>query len=161
MMEYYTFEINNEKVGYYEQNDKNDIFYAKAYMLIDGEKIENPFWVKHQDGAILEIKFGTQDWTIFDQPENVYPSSATNLLLQELTHQKFFSYQSYSESKGKIVGELILKRNSNRIEEYDGERLIRYFIQKEGIVVEYGWGGEAKSVRVGSLAEATAGTAFE
>lgn len=160
-MEYYTFEVNAEKVGYYEQSNEDGIFYSKALMVIDGEELVNPFWVKYRDGRVLEIKFGASVWINFDQPEGVYPSSAVNLLLEKLEGRESFSYQSYDEGSGEVGGELVLRTNGDRIEEYSGDHLIRYFVQKDGNIVEYGWGGSAKSVLVGSLEEAKVGTAFE
>ena len=41
-MNYYTFEIDDKKVGYFEYEDKDGVLYQNARIMVDGEKLENP-----------------------------------------------------------------------------------------------------------------------
>ncbi len=160
-MEYFSFEIDGKKVGYYVQQDLNGTFFCNAWMEMGGERFENPFWVRHQDGKILAYKFGDGEYIDFKYAEGVYPTSAFYLLVIWMGEKQEFRYKVLNEGQGKITGEALLKREGMRVQEFIGDQPGRYLILKQGKVQEFGWGGSATSIRVASEEEARKDTPFE
>lgn len=167
-MRYYTFEIEDEKVGYYEEDDSGGVLYACAYMSLDHGEIVNPFWVKHDDGKITAYKCGDGEYQDFDEQHNeqgnVYPSSAVPfLLLQQLNDGDTLDYYSFHEAEGAIEALATLTRTGDKITEtIDGEEQRFFILDSESTSVKtYNWGGAAFSHRVATKEEATRGTAWE
>ena len=152
-MDYFTFEIDGKKCGYYEESDEGGVLYANATMEMQGEKFSNPFWVKYEGDKVLAYKFADGEYIDFKEAENVYPSSATRLLLRKMNEQKkdILAYTFFNEGEGKAGAKITLKRNGKRIEEYTGDKIGRYFVFADDKIVEYCWSGSAKSKRVASL----------
>ena len=48
-MTYYSFLIDDHKVGYFEMDFQQNILYQNAHMTIDGASFDNPFWLKIGD----------------------------------------------------------------------------------------------------------------
>ena len=160
-MDYFSFEIGDQKVGYYEEEDDGSVFYCNALMEMEGEKYENPFWVKYEGTRILAYKFGDGDFIDLDQPAGVYPSAALNILVRGMADGETRTFTSFNEGKGEVVGQGTVTRSGERIEETLDDKPWRYVVLNDaGNIVEYGWGGNALSRKVGSLAEAKADTAF-
>jgi len=160
-MRYFNFEIDNQKCGYYEQSDDGAEFYCNAVMVMNGDAFENPFWIRYEDRRVTAYRFEDGDYIPFDQPEGVYPTSAFSLLLRLMGDRDELTYTAFHEGRGEIAGEVTLRRNGDRIEEFAGDEPARYAVMNGDEVIEYGWGGAARSVRVNSLEEAKAGTVFE
>lgn len=160
-MHYYTFEIDGKKVGYYEEKDDKGVFYSNARMEIGGEVMENPFWIKHENGQVLAYKFGESDFIEFKQESNVFPSSSIPLLLASLKSGEVFTYRSFHEGAGKVEGAATLTKTENKIEEMVNGSLTRYFIMENGKVLTYCWGGTAFSHKVSTKEEALIGTVWE
>lgn len=161
-MRYYTFEIEDEKVGYYEEDDSDGMLYSCAYMALDHGEVVSSFWVKHDNGNITAYKQGDAEYREFNQPENTYPSSAAPfLLLTQLNDGDSLDYYSFHEGEGEIEALATLTRVGDKITEtIDGEEY-RYFIMDGDEVKTYWWGGAAFSNRVASKKEATQGTPWE
>ncbi|MDJ0752960.1 MAG: hypothetical protein QNJ45_05545 [Ardenticatenaceae bacterium] len=160
-MKYFTFEIDGQKVGYYEERDEEGIIFCNAHLVINGQLEENPFWIKYNDALVLAYKVGNGEWVDFDQPPDVYPGSAIKVILKKMGSRKTMTYQHFHERSGQVTANMTLIRRGNRVEEYSGEDLKRYFVLEAGQIIEYGWGGTAKSVLVRNLEEAKIGTPFE
>ncbi len=160
-MEYYTFEIEGEKVGYYEHQNLDGILYSCAYFKMDGHQIVNAFWIKHEDGKVLAIKTGDGEYVEFNQAEDVYPSSAINLIIPLAQPGNPFAYKQYNEGSGEIVGDGLLKRAANRIQETVNGKIARHFILDGEKIIEYCWGVRTFSKAVMSEREAKAGTDWE
>jgi hypothetical protein len=160
-MDYFTFEIDGKKVGYYEEEHKNGVIYSNALFVMEGQQYENTFRIKHQDGKISAYKLGDEAWIDFRQPADVYPTSAIILVLAQMQGKDTFTYTQFHEGDGKPTGKAIMTRNGNRIVETVDGKARRHVVLVDGKVVEYGWGGTAISKRVTSLAEAKAGSPIQ
>jgi len=158
---YYTFEIEGKKVGYYEEKDEDGVLYCNARMEMNGEKFENPFWIKHDMGNISAYKLGDGDYIEFKEKEGVFPSSAISLILSKVKPGTMLTYQIFNEGEGKVTGTATLEMTGNKIEEKMNGKLKRYFIMENGKVKTYCWGGTALSHKVLNKEEATKGTAWE
>lgn len=159
-MEYYTFEIDGEKVGYYEESDDGSTFYCNAIMEMDGQQFENPFCVKYEGDQVVAYKFDDVGYIDFDQEQGVYPTSALNILVKKMHGKDKLEYVRYHESREEVIGPAKLVREGSRITEIIDGKAGRYLVLDDDKVVEYGWGGTAKSKIVNSLEEAKRGTVF-
>ena len=162
-MDYYSFIIDGEKVGYYEVEDRDGILYQNAFMTMNGDSFENPFWVKHQNGKITAYRFGDEDWVNLSTfPANTYPTSAFELLAKRLADGEVFEHGRINEGKGIVTGTARLERKGNTVRELVDGKSGRYLMLDESnAVTEYGWGGSAKSVKVANKTEALEGTTFK
>ncbi len=164
-MDYYTFEIDGKKCGYMECEDKDGVYYTNAFIEMDGEKFENPFWIRCKDDSVIEFKFGdTPIWKqISNYPKNTFPTSALEILVRRLKDGDVLKYNMISEGDDKIQNDIILTRIGNKIQESDnGGNNLRYvIINDKGAVIEYGWGGTAKSIIVSGRDEAIKNTKFK
>lgn len=160
-MDYFTFEIDGQKVGYYEESDGGSEYYMNAFISMDGQLFENPFWIKYDGLKVSAYKYGDVDYIQFDQAEGVYPSSALMILARSLKDGEQLDYQSFHEGRGEVIGPAKLVREGNRITEMVAGKPGRYVVLKDGKPIEYGWGGTAKSSRVEDQEAAIKNTPFE
>lgn len=160
-MDYFTFEIDGKKAGYYEEEQKDGIIYSNALLVIEGNQYENTFRIKHQDGKISAYKIGDEAWIDFNQPAGVYPTSAILLVLAQMQGKDTFTYTQFHEGDGIPKGKAVMTRNGNRIVETVDGKAGRHVVLVDGKVIEYGWGGTAISKRVATLAEAKAGSPIQ
>jgi hypothetical protein len=163
-MDFFTFEIDGEKVGYYEEENKDGIIYSNARLILDGNLYENVFRLKHADGKVIAYALGKEEaegkiaCIDLKQPPGHYPSSAILLVMEAMKGKDTFTYTMFHEGKAQPVGEAVLKRKGNRIVETVNGKPHRYFVVQDEQIIEYGWGGTARSKRVATLAEAKAGS---
>ncbi len=160
-MDYYSFEIAGNKVGYYEQSNEHGILYSNARFSMGGEAMENPFWIKHAQGKVIAYAIEDGAYQAFNQDADVYPSSAINLLLTELADGATKTYRQFNEGAAAIKGTAVLTRNGNKIEEHVDGKLTRYFILADGEVVTYCWGAGVFSHKVASKELAIQGSLLE
>jgi hypothetical protein len=163
-MDYYTFEIDGKNCGYYTADDAEGVFSSNAYIEMQGEKFENPFWIKHNGLVITHFRFGDNvEWIpISKYPEGTFPSSALDLLIKRTKDGAVFKYDQLNEGSGKITKDVQLIRNGNRIEEMINGKVHRYVvIDKNEKIIEYGWGGTAVSKLTTGRDEAIKGTVFK
>ena len=154
-MNYYTFEIDNSKVGYFEYEDKDGILYQKACMTIDGEMREFPFWVKHQGRVVHAYKSGSSEYVELPPESDAVPSSALMLFLDDLPET---SIPVINEGSGEITGEARFVRMGEKIQVMVNGEPDNYFIMDGSRIVEFGWGGTAVSRYVSTREAAVAGT---
>lgn len=163
--QYYTFEIDGAKVGYFVITHVGNEMRSNAVMEIGGERYENPFGIRYGDGDTIEAyRFGDGDWIAFEGFEaDVYPSSALDSVIKGLADGHERTYRMLIEGTGEVKEAVItVKRDGDTITEHHADGTIgRHVVLDGDVAVEYGWGGTAKSVRVDSLKEAKAGTPFE
>jgi hypothetical protein len=161
-MNYYTFEVDGQKAGYYEEDNADGILYSCAKFVVGGHSLENPFWIEHSDSRIDTYKFGEEDYKPFNESPNVYPSSAIALLIPKVKKGQALNFLSFNEGEGKIEGEATLELEGNKIVETVNGKVNRHFIiDDKSNVVTYFWGGTAYSHKVACLEEAVKGTAWE
>jgi len=160
-MNYYTFEIDGEKVGFFEYEDNQGVLYQKASMQIDGQCLEFPFWVKHDGKDILAYKSGDQEFVSLSQEENAIPSSALLLFVNDLEKSPNRSFELINEGTGELVGTVTFTREGNKIQSLVNGVNDNYFVLAGEKIIEFGWGGGAISRWVSTREEAVAGTYWE
>jgi len=161
-MRYYTFEIDGQKVGYYEESNENGILSSNARLVMHGEMYENPFGIMHTNGRVTAYRYGNSDWIEFKEQVDVYPTSALPLILPRVNEGEEYEYTQFIEGQGMIGKRAILKSEGEGVvSEYVEGTLMRRVVIREGVIVEYGWGGSAKSVLCESRTEAIKGTRWE
>ncbi len=161
-MEYYSFIIDGKKIGYFETEYKDGVLYQNAFIEMDGNVFQYPFWVKQVDGTITSFKFGDGDWNkITKYQENAYPTSAFEILAKSLVDGASIEYNIINEGEDLVTGKAKLTRNGNKVSEFINDQEGRYILFNDrDEVFEYGWGGPAKSIRVENKTEAIMDTAF-
>ncbi len=161
-MDYYSFIIDEKKVGYYETEIKGGIYYQNALLVMQGNQVQSEFWVKLVDNKMVSFKYDDSDWVeITKFPENSYPTCALTLLAKEIKDGATLEYQQINEGKNEVTGKAQLKRTGKKVEETVNGKVSRYLIYNDNNeIVEFGWGGTAKSVKVKDKASATLDTAF-
>ncbi len=162
-MRYYTFEIEGEKVGFYEESDHEGVLSSNARMRIGDDTYENLFAVRHSDGRVTAYRIGESDWMPFNQEDDVYPTSAFPLLVTQAARESTLTYRRFHEGKGRIAGSTTLSYDpSTRVvsETVDGS-VARAAHLRDDRIVQYDWGGSARSVLCASKEEAVAGTPWE
>jgi hypothetical protein len=161
-MRYYTFEIDGQKVGFYEESNENGILSSNARMIMQGELFENSFSIKHVAGKVTAYQYGDTEWKDFKEKEGVYPTSALALIVSHVKDSGQFEYTQYIEGQGKIGKKAVLRaEDEGVVNEYIEGKPVRRVVVKEGVIIEYGWGGTAKSEICESKAEAVKGTRWE
>ena len=125
-MDYFTFEIDGKKVGYYEEHDDGSVLYMNAYLELDGETFENAFWVRYHGTRVLEYKFADRDFVQFQQPDDVYPTSAFALVIRKLGEGDELTYRKFHEGRGEVMGAVQVKRNGNTVTEFVAGKIISY-----------------------------------
>ncbi len=161
-MDYYSFIIDEKKVGYYETETKDGIYYQNALLLMQGNQVQSEFWVKLVDNKMVSFKFDDSDWVeVAKFPGNSYPTCAFALLAKEIKEGATLEYQQINEGKNQVTGTAQLKRTGKKVEETVNGKISRYLIfNDKNEIVEFGWGGTAKSVKVKDKDSATLGTVF-
>ena len=159
---YYTFEIDGKHVGFYEESDVGGELLMNARMEIDGEAYENPFGIRHVDGRVTTWRVGDSDWRDFNEAEGVYPGSALPLLAPRALENGSFTYTPFHEGRGEVDQPATLEHRGDGVvvEIIDGEPGRRVVFEGDTIV-EYGWGGTARSVLCDSREDAVRGTRWE
>ena len=163
-MDYYSFEIDGKKCGYYQTENKNGIISMNAFFEMDKEEFENPFSVKYVGEKIIEYKFGdSEKWeTLETFPPNTFPSSAFDLLVGRLKDGQSLIYDKLSEGDKKITKNVKLIRKGGQVVEIIEGKVTRYAVLGDNDkIIEYGWGGTAKSKLVLSRDEAIKDTNFK
>ncbi len=154
-MNYYTFEIDGSKVGYFEYEDKDGILYQKACMSINGEHHESPFWVKHRGTTVHAYKSGCGEYIDLPSESEAVPSSALMLFLASLPDS---GISVINEGSGEIAGEANFVCVGEKIQVVVNGEPDNYFILDGTRIVEFGWGGTAVSRYVPTREAAVAGT---
>ena len=163
-MDYYSFEIDGKKCGYFQIENKGGIIASNAFIEMDNEKFENPFWVKYVGEKIIEYKFGdSEKWESLESfPANTYPSSALELLVGRLKDGESLTYDMLSEGDKKVKKDVKLIRKGAQVDEIIEGKIKRYVVLGDkGKIIEYGWGGTAKSKLVSNREEAVQDTNFK
>ena len=163
MTSYFTFEIDGERVGYYEESESDGEVVSNARMVIEGEAYENPFGIRHRDGRVTAYRFGDSDWIDFDEAEDVFPTSALPLLVSRALATGELRYVQFLEGEGRVGEEARLEAGEDGViqESVAGRLGRRVVVGDDGIVIEYGWGGTAISRRCASREDAVKGTRWE
>jgi hypothetical protein len=161
-MDYYTFILDGKPSGYFEIEDKDGVIYSNAFIHMGNDKFENPFWVKYAGETITEFKFGDEKWRkLSDYPANSYPTAAFEILIRRIKDGADFTYDQITEGNNQITHGVIIKRVGNRYTEWVGGKSGRYIVTNPASkIIEYGWGGTAKSLLSESREQAMAGSGF-
>jgi hypothetical protein len=153
-MQYYDFTIDGDRVGYFEIEQRPGVLYMNARFLIEGEKRENPFWIRHVDERPREVKAGESKWQRV--PDGTYPTSAYPFVLRAGLSR----YRAFVEGTGHFE-DRELRSEGGLLVEYSGERVTRKFGMQGDLITYICWGGSAESRLVDSKSEAVRGTVFD
>lgn len=153
-IQYYTFTIDGQRVGYFEVDERPERIYMNAKMVVGGARQENPFTLQLEDGRATHVRLGDGDWQRV--PERAYPTSAYLLVLRAGLPR----YRAFIEGTGEIEDRTI-RSEEGLLVEYANARIVRKFQIERGQVVYISWGGTAESHLVGSKKEAVWGTVYE
>lgn len=159
-MDYYTFEIDGTQVGYFEMENKEGLLYQNAFVALEGERFENPFWVRHAEGAILAYRFGEEEEVRFTHPADVIPSSALCLFVSQVSQEQPFAFRLLNEGTGQIVGPATMQRAGNVVQVHLGDQLGNRFVEDGEGFTEIGWGGTTVSRLVTDKRAAVANTVW-
>lgn len=153
-MQYYDFTIDGDRVGYFEIEERPGVLYLNARMLIEGEKQENPFWVRHVDERPIDVRVGGSQW--HRVPRGSYPTAAYPFVLR----RGISRYTAFIEGSLELE-ERELRSEAGLVVERSRERIVRRFGVRGQLITYICWGGTAESRLVGARSEAVRGTAFE
>ncbi len=153
-MRYYDFSIDGRRVGYVEVEETLDQIYMNARMVLEGERHENPFWIRILAGRPTEVRRGEREWQAV--PVGTYPTSAYLLVLRA----GLSKYRAFDEGSA-MVEDREMRNEDDLLVEYVGTKVCRAFRIEDGDVVYISWGGAAESRLCASRTEAVRGTPFE
>ncbi|SHI55291.1 hypothetical protein SAMN02745181_0372 [Rubritalea squalenifaciens DSM 18772] len=159
-MNYYSFEIDGVKVGYFEYEDRDGILYQRACLAVNGERQEFPFWVKYLGTTISAYKSGNGDYVSLPGDSEAVPSSALMLFLDKICTGDDLRLPVINEGSGEISGEASFIREGDKIQVLLDGKPDKHFILQGGRIVEFGWGGQAVSRLMPSKEAAVTGTAW-
>lgn len=157
-MKYYDFKFNGQNAGWCEILCEPEKIFMKAIFEVEGQEIHNEFELKISNGEVTHYRSRISDWQLAPKEKNVYPTSAYPLLINKLDNE--FTYQAFEETTGKILGETVLKQESeNTIIEMREGKITRRFISQNDEVVQIDWGGAVSDLK-NSLEEAKHGSKY-
>lgn len=159
-MNYYTFEIDDKKVGYFEYEDKDGVLYQNARIMMGGEKLENPFWVKHHGCDIVAYKCGDGDYVELPVNDNAVPSAALMLFAWHMAESEKWRFPLINEGTGAVIGEASFVCEGEKVQVLMDGKPINYFIIHDDRIIEFGWGGTVRSRYMPTREEAVSGTGW-
>ena len=163
-MTYYSFLIDDHKVGYFEMDFQQNIIYQNARMTIDGTSFDNPFWLKiGDDQRILAFKYDAGSWhDLSSYPDHAYPTCAFLFLVRRIAEGESLEYSAINEGKNLVTGKAVITRQGQTITETVNGTAGRYVkLGDSSSIMEIGWGGSARCLLMENRAMAVAETAFE
>ncbi|GEM_PF-2864232 len=160
MPTYYTFEIEDQHIGYYSEVREKDLFKSVAFMKMGGKWYDNSFWLRLEGERITGYTFTGEDWFDFEQDPDVFPTSALPLLIPKVLNEETgeFTYRQFIEGEHAVGKTAVLKLEGRDVivEYVDGQPHRKIFLNGNS-VQEYQWGGTAKSIRCATEADAKKG----
>ena len=156
---YYTFELGDQNVGYFEITEEPNTIYQKAQFRMGDDEILNIFHLKLDDGNLTAFKYQDDgEWVEMSQyDDDCFPGSAYPLLIEKANPT--FRYQAIYEGSAEITGEMIATRDEGHVIETENGETRRQFWVSDGQVTQIDWGGPISRL-VGSKEEAVAGSSY-
>lgn len=158
-MQYYTFELGGENVGYFEISQAADAIVQKAQFRMGDDEIINIFYLKLSAGQVTAFKYQDEgEWIDMEQYEDDWlPTSAYPLVIERANPT--YTYQSIYEGTGEHLAEVVVTRDGDCITETENGNVSRRFWLSNGLVTKIDWGGPISRL-VGSKEEAVAGSPY-
>lgn len=134
----YDFQIAGRSVGTYVlEDDGSELRQDVEFETGDGEIYRSQHLVRHREGRPVAYRTGTSEWVdCAEVPVNHWPTAAFPLLLEA----RVTAYMAIDEETGEVAART-LEYAEGRIEEFQGDRLVRAFDLRDGDVVRIDWGG--------------------
>ena len=136
---YYNFILTDKNAGYFEIRHTKDEIHLYTLFKIKEKAYENKIVLNKDDDKVMKYKYGDNDWRLIPKGGNYYPTAAYPILLKNLHAQR--KYIAINEEDGMVLGETVLARNGNTVDEIRDGKITRKFWIKGENIFRIDWGG--------------------